>query len=101
MFLHYFRNSSTFPYLNDFRHQHYNDKLITWTDGSAGKESTCNAGDTGSIPGPGRPPGEGNGFPLQWAWEIPWPQEPGMLQSKGSQKVGHNKVMKRERENLS
>ena len=70
-------------------------------DGSAGKESTCNAGDTGSIPGPGRPPGEGNGFPLQWAWEIPWPQEPGMLQSKGSQKVGHNKVMKRERENLS
>ena len=69
-------------------------------DGSAGKESTCNAGDTGSIPGPGRPPGEENGNPLQWTWKIPWPQEPGMLQSKGSQKVGHNKVMKRERESF-
>ena len=29
------------------------------------KESTCNAGDTGSIPGLGRCPGEGNGYPLQ------------------------------------
>ena len=33
--------------------------------GSAGKESTCNAGDLGSIPGLGRSPGEGNGPPLQ------------------------------------
>ena len=31
----------------------------------AGKESACNAGDLGSIPGLGRPPGEGNGYPLQ------------------------------------
>ena len=30
-------------------------------DGSAGKESTCNAGDLGSIPGLGRSPGRGNG----------------------------------------
>ena len=28
---------------------------------SAGKESTCNAGDPGSIPGSGKPPGEGTG----------------------------------------
>ena len=35
---------------------------------SAGKESTCNAGDTGSIPGSGRPPGEGIGYPLQYYW---------------------------------
>ena len=34
--------------------------------GSAGKESTCNAGDQGSIPGLGRSPGEGNGSPLQY-----------------------------------
>ena len=29
------------------------------------KECACNAGDTGSIPGSGRSPGEGNGYPLQ------------------------------------
>ena len=33
---------------------------------SAGKESTCNAGDLGSIRGLGRSPGEGNGDPLQY-----------------------------------
>ena len=32
--------------------------------GSDGKESACNAGDLGSIPGSGRSPGEGNGYPL-------------------------------------
>ena len=32
---------------------------------SAGKESTCNAGDLGSIPGLGRSPEEGKGYPLQ------------------------------------
>ena len=35
--------------------------------GSDGKESTCNAGDTGLIPGSGRSPGEGNGYPLQYS----------------------------------
>ena len=34
--------------------------------GSDGKESACNAGDQGSIPGLGRYPGEGNGNPLQY-----------------------------------
>ena len=33
--------------------------------GSAGKESACNGGDLGSIPGLGRSPGEGKGYPLQ------------------------------------
>ena len=33
--------------------------------GSDSKESTCSAGDPGSIPGSGRSPGEGNGNPLQ------------------------------------
>ena len=36
--------------------------------GSAGKESACNAGDLGSIPGLGRPPGEGNGYPTPVFW---------------------------------
>ena len=45
----------------------------------------CNAGDTGSNPGSGRSPGEGNGYPLQHlAWEIPWTEERGGLQSTGS-----------------
>ena len=36
--------------------------------GKAGKESACNAGDPGSIPGSGRSPGEGIGYPLQYSW---------------------------------
>jgi len=97
---------------------------------SAGRESACNAGDPGVIPGSGRSPGEGIGYPLQYsgaslmaqsgvshlqcgrpefspwvgkipwrrAWqptpvflpgESPWTEEPGGLQSMGSQ-VGHN-----------
>ena len=35
--------------------------------GSAGKESTSNEGDLGSIPGLGRSPGEGKGYPLQYS----------------------------------
>ena len=34
---------------------------------SVGKESTCNAGYLGSIPGLGRSPGEGKGYPLQYS----------------------------------
>ena len=35
--------------------------------GSAGKEFVCNAGDLGSIPGLGKSPGEGKGYPLQYS----------------------------------
>ena len=35
--------------------------------GSHDKESACNAGDPGSIPGSGRSTGEGNGYPLQYS----------------------------------
>ena len=35
---------------------------------SAGKESACNVGDPGSIPGSGKSPGEGIGYPLQYSW---------------------------------
>jgi len=35
---------------------------------SVGKESTCNAGDTGLIPELGRSTGEGIGNPLQYSW---------------------------------
>ena len=37
-------------------------------DSSVGKESACNAGDLGSIPGSGRSTGEGTGYPLQYSW---------------------------------
>ena len=37
-------------------------------DSSVGKESTCNAGDLGSIPGSGRSPGDGIGYPLHYSW---------------------------------
>ena len=38
---------------------------------SVGKESTCNAGDHGLIPGSGRSTGEGIGYPLQYSWASP------------------------------
>ena len=73
--------------------------------GSAAKGSACNAGDVGSVPGLGRSPGEGKGYPLQYSGlenfmdcivhGIPWnPKELDMTerlslsQSIGSQKAG-------------
>ena len=51
--------------------------MLGFPGGSAGKESTCNAGDLGSIPGLGRYPGEGNGYPFQFSdlensMDNPW-----------------------------
>ena len=43
-------------------------------DSSVGKESACNAGDSGSIPGLGRSAGEGIGYPLQYSWVSPMAQ---------------------------
>ena len=57
---------------------------------SADKESSCNVGDLGLIPGLGRSPGGGHGSPLQYSClENPHGQEPGVLQSMGSQRVRH------------
>ena len=59
--------------------------------GSSGKESACNAGDLGSIPGLRRPLGEGMATPSSIpAWRIPWTEESGGLQSMGLQRVGHD-----------
>ena len=55
------------------------------------KNRPANAGDAGSIPGLGRSPGEGmTTHSSILAWEIPWTEEPGRLQSVGSQRVGHS-----------
>ena len=44
---------------------------VGFPGGSVGKESACNAGDLGMIPGLGRSPGEGHGNPFQYiAWRI-------------------------------
>ena len=59
------------------------------------KETTSNAGDPGLIPGSGRSPGEGNGNPLHYfAWEIPWTEEPGGLQSLELQRIKHDLATK-------
>ena len=59
--------------------------------GSDGKESACNVGDLGLIPGLGRSCGEAMAVHSStFAWNIPWMEEPGRLQSVGSQRVGHD-----------
>ena len=57
-------------------------EILGFPGGSGGKESACNVGDLGLIPGLGRSPGEGNGYPLQYS---------GLENSMGSQRVGHNR----------
>ena len=58
-----------------------------WSD-LAAVAAACNAGDEGSLPGLGRSPREGNGnLSSILAWEIPWTEESGSLQSMGSQEL--------------
>ena len=60
-----------------------------------GKESACNGGDSGLIPGSGRSPGEGNGYPFH-SWRIP-----GQRSLGGYNSWGHNKSDTTERLTLS
>ena len=60
--------------------------LLWWL---SGKESNCNAGDSGSLSGSGRSPEEGNGNTLQYSWL-------GELQPMVSQKRGHNLTTKQQ-----
>ena len=55
------RNPDIYKHTYIFMHIH------TLTYISVGKVSACDAGDTGLIPGLGRSPGEGNGYPLQYS----------------------------------
>ena len=48
-----------------------NWSMVGFPDSSVGKESSCNTGDPGLIPGSGRSAGEGNGYPLQYSWAFP------------------------------
>ena len=59
--------------------------------GSDSKESTYNAVDLGSAPGLGRSLQEGMATHSSTvAWRIPWAEEPGGLQSMGSQRIRHD-----------
>ena len=62
--------------------------LLGFPDGSDGKESTCNVGDLGFYPGLRRSPGEGRATHSSiLAWKIPRTEEPGRVQSMGSQEL--------------
>ena len=71
-------------------------KIILGFPGNlVGKESTCNTGDLGLIPGSGRPlEKEMATHSSTLAWEIPWTEEPGGLQSMGSQRARRDLVTK-------
>ena len=70
-----------------FLHSNPKHRLPRWL---SGKESACNAGDAGSIPGSGSSLGGGHGNPLQYSClENPMDGEPGRLQSIGSHRAGH------------
>ena len=63
--------------------------LLTFSGSSDGKASPYNAGDPGSIPGRS-PEKEIATCSSTLAWKIPWTEEPGRLQSMGSQRGGHD-----------
>ena len=63
---------------------------LSFLDGASGKETTCQCKRRkrrGFSPWSGRSPGVGHGHPLQYSCQT---EEPGGLQSIGSQTVGHN-----------
>ena len=65
---------------------HQSVPMNSFPGGSDGKESAS----AGGIHGLGRFPGEGNTHSNILAWRVPWREEPGGLQSMGSQRVRHD-----------
>ena len=72
--------------------------ILGFPGGSVVKNPPANAGNTGSNPGLGRSPGEGNGNPLQYSSMgntpvfFPWAEEPGGLEFMEFQSVRHSLV---------
>ena len=63
--------------------------LEVFPGGLEAKESACNAGEQGSIPGSGRSPGEGMATHSSiFVWRILWTDQPGGLQSRGFKEPG-------------
>ena len=68
-----------------------------FSGGSAVKNPPANAGDIGLIPGSGDPlEKERTTHSSILAWELPWTEEPGRLQSIGSQRVRHDLTTKQQ-----
>ena len=66
----------------------HNWVTFAFPGGLDSKESACREGDTGSVPGLGRSPGEGNTTHSSiLAWRMPRTEKPGGIQSTGSQRV--------------
>ena len=66
---------------------------VSFPGGASAENPPASAGDIRDmrlIPGSGRSPGGGHGNPLQYS--CPWTEEPGGLQSTGSERVGHTEV---------
>ena len=73
---------------------------LGFPDSSVGKESTCNGGDTGSIPGVGRFPAEELGYSLQYSWASLMAQlvkNPSAMQKTWVQSLGWEDPMDKER----
>ena len=69
--------------------------------GSDGKEYACSAGDPSLTPGSGDPLEKGMATHSSiLAWRIPWTEEPGGLQSMGSQRVRCDLVTKQQKLNI-
>ena len=70
-------------------------KAVGFPRSSVSKESVCNAGDLGLIPGSGRSPGEGNGNPFHYSWlENPMDRKAWQAIVHGVARVGHDLVTK-------
>ena len=70
-------------------------KVVGFPRSSVSKESVCNAGDLGLIPGSGRSPGEGNGNPFHYSWlENPMDRKAWQAIVHGVARVGHDLVTK-------
>ena len=68
--------------------------LTNWPGDSVVKNPPTNAGDSGSIPGSGKSPGEGNGTHSSiLVWEIPWTEKPDELQSMELQESNMTKQL--------
>ena len=69
----------------------YHNFFLSFSGGTDTKESACNAGDLGLIPGLGRFLEKGmTTHSSILAWRIPWAEEAGGLQSMELQRVRHN-----------
>ena len=76
--------------LNFFQAEYlYSLILLCFPGSSDGKESICNAGDLGSIPGLGRSPGGGHGKPPKYSCLKKPHEQRSLVGSMGSQRVGH------------